>query len=208
MNKDLNAALISGMFAGVAGLLVFLVLHAWWILPIWFILPVGLGLAGVSGLAVGWAYAELHDRLPPRPWTVLAIMALIAVILLPALVLAEMREPLFTVTAVGAVLSVGVSVVVVRFIVELLVTATIMGGLVGWLLGRTRRAAVATAIAGLVFALGPGHNIPFLGGTPGVGKQIVMITLIIFVAALVLVKGHTWLTARESGHEHYLQRHR
>src|SRR5262245_58037909 len=39
------------------------------------------------------------------------------------------------------------------------------GGLVGWWLGRTWRAAVATAVTGFVFVLGPGHNIPFIGGT-------------------------------------------
>ena len=62
----------------------------------------------------------------------------------------------------------------------------------GWL-GRTRRAALATAVAGLVFALGPGHNIPFLGGTPGVGKELAIMTAVTLVSALVLVEGDAWL---------------
>jgi hypothetical protein len=37
-----RAALIAGVLAGVAGVLVFLVEHALWILPIWFMLPFGL----------------------------------------------------------------------------------------------------------------------------------------------------------------------
>jgi hypothetical protein len=79
----------------------------------------------------------------------------------------------------------------------LLVTATVVGGLVGGWLGRTRRAALATAVAGFIFALGPGHNIPFIGGTPGVGKELAIMTVVTLVAALVLVEGHVWLTVRE-----------
>lgn len=184
-----KADLIAGVLAGIAGLLTFLALHALWILPIWFILPLGLVLAGAGGLAVGRAYAEFHHRLPSRPWAVLAVVILSAVILLPAVILAEMREPLFVVTAGTAALAVAPSIVVVRFILELLLTTTLMGGLVGWWLGRTRRAAMATAGAGFVFALGPGHNIPFIGGTPGVGQEIVIMAAIIVVSALVLVYG-------------------
>ena len=65
-----KASLIAGMFAGVAGLLVFLVIHHFWIKPIWFILPIGLVIAAQRrGLAVGWAYSELLPGLPRRPWT-------------------------------------------------------------------------------------------------------------------------------------------
>jgi hypothetical protein len=195
MKRNDNAALIAGTVAGVAGLLVFLVLHALWVLPIWFILPIGLVLAVIGGLAVGWAYAEIQHGLPPRPWTIPAVVALIAVILLPAMVLAEMREPLFALTAMGAVLSVGTSVVVVRFVLELLLTAAVTGYLVGGWVGRTRRAAVATAVAGFVFALGPGHNIPFVGGTAGVGKEIVIMAVVVVVSALVLVEGEARLAA-------------
>jgi len=63
-----------------------------------------------------------------------------------------------------------------------------VGGLAGWLLGHTLRAAMATALAGLVFALGPGHNIPFLGSTPAVGKGLVLLLAITLVSALVLVE--------------------
>jgi len=197
MNSTETAALIAGVLAAVAGLLTFLALHALWIVPIWFILPVGLLVAGGGGLAVGWAYAELRWRLPPRPWTALAVVGLISIILLPAVVLAELQAPVFTVTPAGPVQTVATSMIVLRFVGELLVTATIVGGLVGWWLGRTRQAALATAVAGFIFALGPGHNIPFIGGTPGVGKELAIMTAVTLVAALVLVESHSWLTVRE-----------
>ena len=197
--KNNNAALIAGVLAGITGLLAFLIVHALWIMPIWFILPIGLLIAGVGGLAVGWAYAELRDRLPKRPWTAPAMVVVISVMLLPALLLAELRQPLFSVSPAGVVnLAIGVPEAVLRFIAELLLTATLTGGLLGWWLGRTWRAAGATAVAGFVFALGPGHNIPFIGGTAGVAKEVVIIVIIIIVAALVLVEGDARLHLEDS----------
>ena len=200
MNRTNTAAYIAGIVAGIAGLLVFLALHALWIVPIWFILPVGQIFAGGGGLAVGWAYAELFQRLPKRPWRVLAMVGLISATLLPAVVLAELRAPVFTVTPTGPVQTVATPIIVARFCGDLLATATIVGGLAGWWLGRTRRAALATAVAGFVFALGPGHNIPLIGGTPGVGKEFAIMTVVIGISALVLVEGHAWLAARERRH--------
>lgn len=194
-----KAALVAGVLAGVAGLMAFLLIHALWIMPIWFILPLGLLIAGAGGLAAGWAYAELRGRLPKRPWTAPAIIVVISVILLPALLLAELRQPMFTVSPAGVVnLAIGVPEAVIRFIAELLLTATFTGGLLGWWLGGTRRAAVATAVAGFVFALGPGHNIPFIGGTSGVGKEVVIMVIIIIVSALVLVEGYARLHLEDS----------
>jgi hypothetical protein len=194
-----NAALIAGVLAGIIGLLAFLIVHALWIMPIWFILPLGLVIAGAGGLAVGWSYAELRNRLPKRPWTAPAIIVVISVILLPALLLAELRQPMFTISPAGVVnLAIGVPEAVIRFIGELLLTATFTGGLLGWWLGGTRRAAVATAVAGFVFALGPGHNIPFIGGTAGVGKEVVIMVIIIIISALVLVEGYAWLHLEDS----------
>ena len=201
MNRADSAALIAGASAGVAGLLVFLILHALWIVPIWPILPAGLLIAGCGGLAVGWAYAELLQRLPRRPWTLLAVVGVFAVILLPAIVLAELRAPLFVVTPVGAVQAVPTWLIVAHFVGELLATATIAAGLAGGWLGRTRRAALATGVAGFIFALGPGHNIPFIGGTSGVPKELAIMAAILVVSALVLVEGHTWLAAWARRHD-------
>jgi len=198
MNHTDTTARIAGVVAGIAGLLAFLVIHALWIVPIWFILPIGLVVASAGGLAVGWAYAELRCRLPRRPWTALSVVGLIAIILLPAVVLAELQAPVFTVTAAGPLQTVATSLIVARFVGELLATATIVGGIMGGWLGRTRRAALATAVAGFIFALGPGHNIPLIGGTPGVGKELAIMTAVTLVAALVLVEVHAWLSTGRS----------
>lgn len=185
--------LIAGLLAGTAGLMVFLVIHALWIAPIWFIMPMGLIIAGIGGLAVGWSYSELHTHLPARPWRAPALMVLIMVILLPPLILAELRQPMFFVSAAGVVnLNMGIPEVVLRFIGELLLPATLTAGLLGRGLGGTRRAAWSTALAGFVFALGPGHNIPFIGGTSALGKEIAIITAILAVSSVVLVEASEW----------------
>jgi len=78
----------------------------------------------------------------------------------------------------------------------LLLTATIVGALAGWRMGHTGQAAIATAVADFVFALGPGHNIPLLGNTPGVGKGIALLLAVVVVSAVVLVEGQMWLASR------------
>ncbi len=188
-----RASLIAGVLAGTAGLLVFLVLHHLWITPIWFILPLGLVIAVIGGLAVGWAYGELLPGLPARPWTIFAWVALIGLTLAPSIVLAQLRPPLFTGTGMNVTAVVSVAQAAVIFVRDLLLPATVIGGLGGWLIGRTRRAAFATALAGFVFALGPGHNVPFLGNTPATGKGIALLIVIVLAASIVLVEGHAAL---------------
>ena len=192
----MNASLIAGMLSGVSGLLVFLTIHHFWIRPIWFIALPGSMIAALGGLAVGWAYDEVRGGLPPRPWTALAVFVLVAVTLVPAVLLAQHRPPPLDIRT-GAVID-GSSgwAVFARFTLELLLTAAVVGGLAGWWLGHTPRAALATGLAGLVFALGPGHNVPFLGNTPAVGKGLALLGIIILVSALVLVEAEAWLAAR------------
>jgi hypothetical protein len=183
----------AGASAGIAGLLVFLVLHHIWIVPIWFILPIGAAVALGGGLALAWAYEEMRPRLPRRPWTALVIVGVIALILLPAFILSEVRSPMFDIsTPGGAVLLMSPGRAAVIFVAELLATATIMGAVLGRLIGRSRRAMWACAVAGFVFALGPGHNIPFGGGTPAVGLEIAIMTVVVVVSAVVLVEGRVW----------------
>lgn len=184
----MKSYLLAGALSGFAGLMVFLVIHHFWIKPIWFILPLGLVIAGLGGLAVGWAYMELQPNLPPRPWSIVSWVALIGLILLPSIILAEMRAPMFDVDVPGGLLMMSVGRAAVHFILELLVTATLAGGLAGWLIGRTPRAMLSTALAGFIFALGPGHNIPFLGSTPGTLKGVVILMAIVVVSSVVLVE--------------------
>jgi hypothetical protein len=186
--------LIAGVLSGVAGLMVFLVIHHFWIMPIWFILPFGLLVAGLGGMAVGWAYHELHPNLPPHPWSFIFWVALICLILLPAIILAEIRDPMFDVSGPSALLIMSVGQAAVIFILELLLTATLVGGLVGWFISRTKQATLSTALAGFIFALGPGHNIPFLGGTPGTLKGAAILLAIVLVSTVVLIEMQARLT--------------
>ncbi|HLB46280.1 MAG TPA: hypothetical protein VJL59_04555 [Anaerolineales bacterium] len=194
--KTMNTALIAGLLSGIAGLLVFLTIHHFWIKPIWFILPPGLVIAALGGLAVGWSYAEIQAGLPPRPWTSLAVFVLVGATLTPAVVLAQLRPPPLNISTGAIIDGSSTGVVIARVVIELLLTATVVGGLAGWWLGHTGRAAFATALAGFVFALGPGHNIPLLGNTPAVGKGVVLLIIIIFVSAIVLVESQAWLARR------------
>ena len=195
----MNTTFIAGVLAGVAGLVAFLIIHHLWIMPIWFIFPLGLIIAVAGGLAVGWAYDALLPHLPLRPWTAFAIMALIWAILSPSIVIAELRQPLFVGTGDDVILAVSIGRASLIFILELLLTSVLVGALAGWLIGRTRRAALATALAGLIFALGSGHNIPLIGGSGlyYLGKELTIMMVIIVVSSLVLVEVQAWLAALE-----------
>jgi hypothetical protein len=195
-----EASVRAGVLAGIAGLSAFLLTHAVWIVPIWFIAPVGALVAAAAGAAVGAAYEELLPHLPRRPWTAIAVMVLIGVALLPAFVIAELRGPIFAMEENGGgTLLIPGPVALADVVVGLLGTATIVGAGLGWLIARSRRAAGATALAAFAFALGPGHNIPLLGGTPAVTKELVILASVVGVAAVVLVEGHARLARPRPG---------
>jgi hypothetical protein len=192
--RNLRASLAAGVLAGVAGLLVFLAVHHLWIMPIWFILAPGLVVAALGGSAIGWAYAEVRAGLPSRPWTHLAFLLLVGMTLAPAMILAELRPALFDAGTGDLAPGSSVSRVAGHFVGELLLSATIVGGLAGVRLGKTKRAAFATALAGFAFALGPGHNIPLLAGTPGAGKGAILLIAVIAISTIVLVESESRLS--------------
>lgn len=179
-----KASLFSGVLSGIVGLMAFLVIHHFWTKPIGFILPMGLVIATLGGLVVGWAFQELIQPLPGKLWKIPAWTVLVSLALAPAAVLAQLRPAVFSPTGVA---NISVQGAVVIFIRDLLLTSAIVGGIEGWLIGRTRRAALIMALAGFVFALGPGHNVPFLGNTPATGKGIILLLAIILSSSVVLV---------------------
>jgi hypothetical protein len=115
-------------------------------------------------------------------------MAFIILVLLPSIIMAEVREPMFDVSVPGGLLMMSVERAALIFTLELLVPAMLVGGLLGWMICRTPLATISTALAGFVFAIGPGHNIPFLGSTPGALKGAIILMAITLVSAFVLVK--------------------
>ncbi|MCH7589046.1 MAG: hypothetical protein IIC78_13585 [Chloroflexi bacterium] len=116
-------------------------------------------------------------------------------ILVPAMIIAQITPAPFQ---VDGTIAPGYTAgrAAVQFILELLLTATLMGALAGWILGGSQRAALATALAGFVYALGPGHNIPFLGNTPVVWKGILLLLAINTVSSLVMMFSFRWLAGR------------
>jgi len=187
--------LVAGIIAGVAGLFTFLIIHHFWIRPIWFILPAGLLMATLAGLAVGWSYSEVHTGLPSRPWTAIAFAAVIGLILAPSVLLAQLRAPILDPATFSVPPGEGAHAAA-RFVLELVLPSLLVGAAAGWSLGHTPRAALATAVAGIAFGLGPGHNIPFLGHTPAAGKGLILLLAIILVSSMVLVEGAQALTGR------------
>lgn len=197
----------AGAIAGLAGFVVFLALHHLWIVPIWFIAPVGSAMAAAGGVAVAAAYVDLLPHLPRRPWTSLAVLAGVATMLVPSIVLAELRGPTYDMASDGeSALLVPVPDAVTAFVVGHLATATLAGAILGGLVGRTRRATGATGLAGFALALGPGHNIPFLGGTSATTRELAILAAVAVVASVVLVESHATIARRmlARGPEAYL----
>jgi hypothetical protein len=192
-------AVKAGMAAGVVGVGCFLVLHHLWIAPIWFVAPAGLVLALGGGAATGAAYGELRPNLPRRPWTSPAVMAGVAGILAPAVVIGQIRGPLFALNATGGGdLLVPPVTALLDVLVGLVGSSVLAGAALGWMVGRSRRAAATTALAALAIALGPGHNIPLLGGTPVVAKELVILAAVCAVSSITLVEGEALARRRQA----------
>lgn len=159
MDRALGRSLGAGALAGLVGVLVFVTIHHVWILPIWSILPVGLPLAALSGVAIGWAAWESRGRLPRgRAALALALAGILLALLVPAELL-SFRRPPFDITQTEVPRD-----VLVVALAEL-ATAIPLGALVGWGLTRSARGTIAWALAGLATAIGIGHNVTLLGAT-------------------------------------------
>ncbi len=191
----MTRSLVAGALSGLSGLLAFLVVHHIWIAPIWFIAPAGLVIASLGGLAIGWSYFHLRPNLPKRPFTALALFALVALILLPGMLLSFLHGPLFDLQT-GRVPDAERMNVLVHFLLELVLTATLAGAFAGYAIRRTRGAAFSTAVAGIAWALGPGHNIPMFGADTAAFKGHTIVLLVALVACFTLVEAAALLEKR------------
>lgn len=90
----LTPTLLAAAFAGLGGLVVFLVVHAAWILPIWFIAAPGSVFAALGGAAVGWAYHELRPRFRGPAAALFALLSLQFIAVGPAQAFGLARGPL------------------------------------------------------------------------------------------------------------------
>jgi hypothetical protein len=184
----MNSYLLSGAIAGIVGLATFLVIHHFWIQPIWFIFLPGLILSSIGGIAVGWSFQTIQSGLPAYPWSFLGLSLVILLVLLPGFLIAEFTPAPFNLDGSLASGYTGWKAAG-QFFLELILTSAIVGAGIGWFLAGTRAAVISTAVAGVVFALGPGHNIPFLGNTPGVSKGIALLLAIILISSFSLMLG-------------------
>jgi hypothetical protein len=187
--RSVGPAVSAGVLAGIAGLVTFLLAHHLFILPIWFIAPSGAVMAGLGGAAVGASFGALRPHLPGRPWTVVAVVAMVVAVLTPAVLVAQFHGPMFAMDADGGgTLLVPPSEALFDVLVGLFAVSAVAGAVIGALVGRSRRAALTTGLAGLALAIGPGHNIPFLGGTVAAGKEMAILGIVVLVSALILVE--------------------
>ncbi|TAK13012.1 MAG: hypothetical protein EPO32_06545 [Anaerolineae bacterium] len=187
-------ALLAGVAAGEIGLLVFLTIHHFTIRPIWFILLPGAAIAAVSGAAVGWAFHILRPTLPQNIWLASLMLAgLLTLTQVPGFLLGAVREPLIDMTTATLLPGKG-QAAFMAFFLELFLTAALVGGLIGWGLAREARSAGVMALAAVLFALGPGHNIPFFAGTSGAGKMWMLMGAFITAAALAFPAALTLFT--------------
>jgi hypothetical protein len=178
----------SGIIAGIMGLLIFLIIHYFTITPIWFILPVGILLAAGGGAAVGWAFAELRSHLLANAiWSALLLAGMLTLTQVPGFLIGQRFGPVVDIQT-ESILQGMTTEIVRRFVFDLIFMAGFVGGLLGWLVGRTRRAAVAMATAGMGFAVGPGHNIPFFVGIgfTAAGKMLVIMAMVILASGFTL----------------------
>ncbi|MBI3158247.1 MAG: hypothetical protein HYZ26_01450 [Chloroflexi bacterium] len=187
-------ALLAGVAAGEIGLLVFLTIHHFTIKPIWFILLPGAAIAAVSGAAVGWAFHVLRPALPQNIWLASLLLAgLLTLTQVPGFALGYLREPLIDMTTASILPGKGQDAFT-AFFLELFLTAALVGGLIGWWLSHDRGSVVALAAAAVLFAIGPGHNIPFFAGTSGAGKMWMVMGAFILAAALAFPAALTLFT--------------
>jgi hypothetical protein len=152
--------LFCGSLLGVAGLLLFGTIHALAIVPIWSRLVAGLPFAAVAGLAVSWAYHEYWRSASPAPSaaTGLRFGALAWLAALPATALANtirFMTPHRPLPGWVDAASLGLAA---------LGGAVLLRGLT-----RTRRGALAGAVALAVLLTAGGGPVPVANGRRATG---------------------------------------
>jgi hypothetical protein len=192
MSHSFKIYLAAGSAAVLAGTLTFLIIHALIIRPIWAMLPPGIIFAGLVGAAVGWSYSTLRDHMAPHPWPMLIILAIYTAAIVPSLVLPRLWQPLLD-RSTSSITPEQIAAAASMVIVDLLLPGLIVGGVAGWIIGHNKRAVLSTALAVMLINIGPGHNMPFMAGTPAEGKAILLMFSGLFVGSIVLVETDHWL---------------
>jgi len=170
-----TAATVAGATAGGVALVVFVVVHAMWIVPIWGMLSM-IPVAALVGALAAWPFEEMSARaaLPPAPVDGIAFAALLLATLVPTAVFGVLAGP------------VDRDHITVPAVVIPLALAAPAGAAIGLLLTGSAAAAGALAAAAFALALTLGHNLPFFPiGSPGWEKAFSLVVLVELAAGIV-----------------------
>jgi hypothetical protein len=177
--------------SGLVGMIVFLVLHALWIMPIWFIAPIGALISVGGGIVTGQCYARASKLSVWRPISSLYVFLMVGVTLLPCVLLIKVVPPLLESQNGEVVHPINMPWIVSGFFLLLIIPAAGVGWIFGRILGGDRSSAAIFSVMGLLIALGPGHNLPLFGAASG--EQLTMALTLTFApiaaAAVVLAEG-------------------
>lgn len=169
----MTPAVTAGAIAGGVALIVFVVVHAMWIVPIWGMLSM-IPLAALVGALAAWPLEQMSSRLPPEPVDGIGLALVLLASLVPTALFAVVAGP------------VDQQRITWQSVFVPLALAAPAGAVIGLALTGSAAAAGALAIAALAYALTLGHNLPFFPvGTPGAGKAIALVVLPTLVAGLV-----------------------
>ena len=188
-----NAVVGAGVLSGAVCLAAFLVIHAIWITPIWGVAVIGVFIATGGGAVAARCYTLARHIMPARPVSWLAVLGMVAIPLVPCIILTSVLPPLLEAENGQVVHPINVPWLVTGFFVNLLVSAAVVGAVMGWLISGRRSGAVLFAAMGLLMAVGPGHNLPPFGVFgDATGPQLVKAFVLTFapmaVGAVVLVE--------------------
>lgn len=146
----MTPTLVAGAVAGSVALLVFVVLHAVWIVPIWGMLSM-LPIAALVGVIAAWPFEQISARgaFPPAPFDGIAFTALLLLTLVPSAVMGVLVGPVDRDRITAAAVSVP------------LLLAAPAGVLLGALLVGVNPASFGLGAAAFAVALTLAHNLPF-----------------------------------------------
>lgn len=157
--------LVAGAVSGAVALVVFVVAHAIWIVPVWWLLAFT-PLTMLIGALASWPFRELQARaaLPSAPWDGLAFSAILLLTLVPTVVAGMAQGP------------VSRDAVTFGSVVPPLLLAIPAGAVLGGSLAGSVRGAAALALAAGALALTLGHNLPFFPlGAPSWERAFAMV---------------------------------
>ena len=184
----MSPGVIAGGVAGGVALLVFVLVHAMWIVPIWGMLAM-LPLAALVGALAAWPFDEMgRGALPPAPFDGVAIALLLLASLVPTAIYGVLVGPLDQ------------QHITWQAVIVPLALAAPAGAVIGLVLTGSAPLAGALALAATAFALTLGHNLPFFPiGSPGAGKAIVLVVVPTLAAAVAFSAARTIASLPSAG---------